>query len=112
MANITLTDKAYVLLERIDQEKRQLKVSMVAFFLSALFCSALSGYFYLVFYHQKDGLSDTDIASLGLLAFMCVVLLGIASTKLIKFAKINSKLGQIEALEDTIYREVLKSQDE
>jgi hypothetical protein len=110
MANVTLTDNAYDIVERIDQQKRRLKVSIVGSFLPALLCSAMSGYFYLVFTHQKGGISNIEIAAIALLAFMCIILLGIAVKKIIKFSKIDNKLKKIEALEETIYKEVLKYQ--
>jgi hypothetical protein len=82
----------------------------VGSFLPALLCSAMSGYFYLVFTHQKGGISNIEIAAIALLAFMCIILLGIAVKKIIKFSKIDNKLKKIEALEETIYKEVLKYQ--
>jgi hypothetical protein len=110
MANVTLTDNAYDIVERIDLQKRRLKVAIMGSFLPALLCSVMSGYIYLVYSHQKGGLSDTKIAAMALLAFMCIILLGIAVKKLIKFGKLNNKLKRIEALEETIYKEVLKHQ--
>jgi hypothetical protein len=110
MANVTLTDNAYDIVERIDLQKRKLKVAIMGSFLPALLCSVLSGYIYLVFSHQKGGLSDTKIGAIALLALMCIILLGIAGKKLIKFSKSNNKLNQIEALEETIHKEVLKYQ--
>jgi hypothetical protein len=110
MANVTLTDNAYDIVERIDLQKRRLKVAIMGSFLPALLCSVLSGYIYLVFSHQKGGLSDIKIAAIALLALMCIILLGIAGKKLIKFSKLNNKLNQIEALEETIHKEVLKHQ--
>jgi len=108
MANVTLTDNAYDIVEGIDQQKRRLKLAIMGFFLPALLCSVMSGYIYLVYSHQKGGLSDTKIVSMALLAFMCIILLGIAAKKVIKFSKLNNKLKRIEALEETIYKEVLK----
>jgi len=110
MANVTLTDNAYDIVERIDKQKRRLRVSIMGSFLPALLCSAMSGYFYLVYSNQKGGLSDTKIAAIALLALMCIMLLGIAIKKLIKFSILNNKLKRIEALEETISKEVLKYQ--
>jgi hypothetical protein len=110
MANVTLTDNAYDIVERIDQQKRRLKVSIMGTFLPALLCSAMGGYFYLAYTHQKGGLSNNEIVTIALLAFMCIILLGIAVKKIIKFSKLDNKLNQIEALEETIHKEVLKYQ--
>jgi hypothetical protein len=110
MANFSLTDNAYDIVERIDGQKRKLKATIMGFFLPALLCSAMSGYFYLVYSHQKGGLSDAKIAAIALLIFICIILLGITVIKSIKFIKLNSELKSIEALEETIYKEVLKYQ--
>jgi hypothetical protein len=110
MANVTLTDNTYDVVERIDKQKRRLKVSIMEFFLPAFLCSVMSGYIYLVFSHQKDGLSDMKIAAIALMVLMCIMLLGIAIKKLIKFSILNNKLKRIEALEETISKEVLKYQ--
>jgi hypothetical protein len=108
MANLSLTDYVYDNIERIDKQKRRMKIMVMEFFFPALLCSVMSGYFYLVYSHQKGGLSDIKTAIVALLALACIILLGIAAIKLINYVKLNNKLKSIEALEDTIYKEVLE----
>ena len=110
MTNVTLTDNAYAIVERFDQKMGRLKRSIIGFFLPALLCSAMSGYAYLVYSHQKSGLSDTNIAAIALLALMGIILLGIAAKTFIIYNRLNNKVKKVEALEETIYREVLKYQ--
>jgi hypothetical protein len=108
MTNQNLTDKTYDVVERIDLQKQGLKVAIMAFVLPALMCSAASGYFYFVSLHQKGGLSDINLALIALSFLICIALLAIASKKIIKFVELKNKLNGIEALEETISKEVLK----
>lgn len=108
MANYPLTDDVYDNIERIDKQRRRMKIMVMEFFFPALLCSAMSGYFYLVYSHQKGGISDFKTAAVTLLALACMILLAIAAIKLINYVKLNNKLKSIEALEDTIYKEVLE----
>jgi len=111
MTNPTLTDNAYNMVERIDRQKRGLKVAIMAFVSPTLLCSAASVYFYLAYSHSKGGLSDINIAMIGLLAIICAVFLVFASRKLVKFIELKNKLNSIEALEATICKEVLYQAD-
>lgn len=111
MMNPTLTDNAYEVVERIDRQKRGLKVAIMVFVLPALLCSASSAYFYIAYAHTKGGLSYNNIALVSLLAILCVVFLVFAGRKFVKFIELKNKLNNIETLEETIYKEVLHHAD-
>jgi hypothetical protein len=110
MSNNSLTDVAYETIGRIERQKRRLTLLITGLILPAILCSAASAYLFIVYSHQKGGLSDINIVLIGLLALLCAALLGIAINKLTKLNKLNKNLGKLEDFEETIRREVLKYQ--
>jgi hypothetical protein len=109
MTGSTLTEDAYKKIELIEQKKRHLSLIVLGCLLPGILGLGLNTFIVVAYSHQKGGLSENNILMIGALAMVCIALLGIAISRFVILKKLGNKLSQIEALEETIYSEVLKT---
>jgi O-antigen/teichoic acid export membrane protein len=105
-------DASYLVIERIERQKRRLIMIVLGFSLPAMLGLLANSFFFMVYTHQKSASSGINILPVLIIFFICIVLLGLAARKIIILKKLNKKLDQIRELEDIIYKEVLQSRIE
>jgi hypothetical protein len=111
MSDVSFTDFAYQAIEQAEQKRTHLMYLVIGCLLASLPGLAINGYFYQVAIHSKGGLSSGSLELIIILAMICLVLLAVGLQKFVLFRGLGNKLHQIELLEQTIYNEVIRTDD-
>jgi len=111
MSDVSFTDFAYQAIEQAEQKRTHLMYLVIGCLLASLPGLAINGYFYQVALHSKGGLSSGSLELIIILAMICLVLLAVGLQKFVLFRGLGNKLHQIELLEQTIYNEVIRTDD-
>jgi len=109
MSNLSITDTAYEMIERMEKRKRLFTLVIIGCFLAAVSLLGVDAFAFMTYSHQKGGLSDSTLILIAILAFVCVGILIIGINRYIVLKKLNANLSQLEQLEEVIYKEVLNS---
>ncbi len=110
MENKASIDAVYDLVERVEQKKNRLTLTIVAISLSSLLGVSVDAFAIMVYSHQKGAMDiiTANILLLVVIFIISIILAFYAARKLLVLKKLNRNLGSISELEDTIYNEVLK----
>ena len=108
MPENTSTDTAYELIERIEKKKWWLKIITIGCFIIAPLGLGIDAFLFTLLSHEKGGVSSLQVIliAISLIVFMSLVIFAINRYSILK--KWKKELDQLELLEDTICREVLK----
>ena len=101
-------DASYMVIERIERQKRRLTMIVMGFSLPAMLGLLANSFLFMVYFHQKSASNSIDVLLLLIIFFICIALLGLAVRRFILLKRLNKKLDQIRQLENTIYKEVLQ----
>jgi len=109
MPENTSTDVAYELIERMENKRWWLKIITIICFIIAPLGLGINAFLFTMLSHQKGGLSDIQVIliTISSIIFMFLVIFAINKYSILK--KWKKEHNQLELLEETIYREVLKS---
>lgn len=109
MKNATLTDAAYEMIDRIEQKQKMLWMTIIGLISLAIFGFATDAYLYLVFSHQKGGISDISTFVMSALMLLCLFVSAIALKRLVFMRRLGNNINRFKMFEETVYDEVLKS---
>jgi hypothetical protein len=109
MPENTITDVAYDFIERMEKKRRLLKVIITGCFIIAPLGLGINAFLFTALQHQKGGLSDIQVILIAAISIVSMFVLIFAINRYSVLKKWEKDLGQLELLEETIYREVLKS---
>jgi len=101
-------DASYMVIERIERQKRRLTMIVMGFSLPAMLGLLANSFLFMLHTHQKSASNSINIFLILIISFLCVALLILAVRKIIILKKLNKKLDHIRKLENTIYKEVLQ----
>jgi len=108
MPDLTATDFAYQIIERAEKKRRRLEYVMGSSLLVLLFGLAANAFIFMVTSHQKGGLSEYYWIAFIMIATVCLISGAVAVRKFIILRSLGRRLRQVELMEETICREVLK----
>jgi hypothetical protein len=109
MPENTMTDVAYESIERMEKKRRLLKVIIIGCSIIAPFGLGINAFLFTALWHQKGGLSDIQLILIAAISIVFMFVLIFAINRYSVLKKLEKDLDQLELLEETIYREVLKS---
>jgi hypothetical protein len=109
MENKTITDATFERVERLETKKRWLKVVIIGGLILAPIGLGADVYSFIVLTHQKGGLLDQQIVSIVFVFIALILILLLGIDKYVKLKKWDRTLQQLELLEETIYKEVLRA---
>jgi uncharacterized membrane protein YcjF (UPF0283 family) len=102
-----LTDRSYELVEKIERKKMLLTAVVIACFILAPIGIGINAYTFMTATHTKGDWSDVNIALMGIIFIISIVLFAVGIKKYILIGDLKDKLAQVRLLEETIYNEVL-----
>jgi hypothetical protein len=109
MLDLSVTDTAYEMIEQMEKRKRLFTFAVFGCFLAAVSLLGIDAFAYMMYSHQKGGLSDSNLILIAILASVCVGILTIGINRYIALKKLDAKLSKFEQLEEVIYKEILNS---
>jgi uncharacterized membrane protein len=110
MAENTMTDSTYGLVEGLEKRMKWMLVIIIACFIIAPVALGLDGFFYVAMTHEKGGFAGTNMGVIATIAAFSLVVLAFGTKNYFKIKKWERQLDELEQLEKTICREVLGSE--
>lgn len=103
-------DAVYDLVERVEQKKKKLTLTVVGISISSLIGVSVDAFAFMVYSHQKGTMDaiTANILLLSVIFVISIILAFLAARKFFVLKRLNKNLGSIGELEDAIYNEVLK----
>jgi hypothetical protein len=108
MDDVSLTELSYQRIERIEGSKRRLWIVVIGCSIFASLGLALNAAAYLYVSHLK-GSESLYVPLIAIATISCIIFIAFGARKYTTLANIDSRLKQLELLEDTIYSEVMQS---
>lgn len=111
MENRASIDDIYKRIERGERQRNRLALLVAGISISSLFGLAINAVSYISLSNTKGAFDNISsiIILLGIIFVVSIILAGLAVKNFIALKKLNRKLVVIGNLEETIYKEVLKS---
>jgi|PlaIllAssembly_1097288.scaffolds.fasta_scaffold1974321_1 uncharacterized membrane protein len=110
MAENTITDSTYGLVEVLEKRMKWMLVVIIACFIISPVALGLDGFFYLVISHEKGGFAGINMSVIATIAAVSLVVMAFGMKNYVKIKKWERQLDELEQLEKTICREVLGSE--
>jgi hypothetical protein len=110
LSDWNLTDAVYEKIARLEKRKRWLTFIVLVSAFTALPILGMNAFLYINYSHQKSGMSDGNMTLVSIIILICLVVIALGIYWLLRLRKLNSKLNQFEIMEETIYQEVIGSQ--
>ena len=109
LPNGNLTDTVYEKVTRLEKRKRRLAFVVMASALTALPILGINAFLYMTYTHQKGGVSGWNLIMISIIILICLIVIALGINWLLQLRKLNVRLNQFEILEETIYKEVMRS---
>ncbi|MBK7386762.1 MAG: hypothetical protein IPI63_08570 [Methanothrix sp.] len=108
MDNKASIDAIYDLVERAEQKKKRLTLTIIAVSISSLLGISIDAFALMAFLNRKGDMDAAIILLIVVISAISVILALQAGRRFLVLKRLNQNLGPIGELEETIYNEVLR----
>jgi uncharacterized membrane protein YhaH (DUF805 family) len=112
MSNETSTDLFYNFVGRIERKRKWLPMLVFVYLSLAILGIMINGMGFILFAHQKGGTIDMNMLVTSVNLAICGVFMVAGANQYMALKSYHIKLKKIHALEETIYEEVLRQEDQ